>query len=410
MAIKWISSTAKGVRYREHETRKHNKRPDRYYTLQYKRNGKVYNERIGWASEGVTQVRCEADFARLRENWRTGSGGQTLKEIRVQNIEKVEVEREIIQQEKSLTMRGVFEGGYLSLQITNNKKQDSIRQEQTMLNMYVDSFFQDTPLKKIDARKMDSFKEYINKIISKRTKKPLSDATKRYIIALVSQIFNYAISRIDSTLQNPVRLISKPRSDNARERFLTVEEASKLLEGLSEKSKNTHDIALLSLFAGLRSAEILALTWGSVNFSDEKLFIKDAKNKESRHAFMTIEIKTMLQNRYSEQAHNERIFNNSEVSRTFERVVQDLGLNKGRGDRRERVVFHSLRHTFASWHAQRGTPLYTISKLLGHKSIKMTERYAHLCPTAERQATMTLQGVLEPKRANVIDFTQARGA
>lgn len=52
MAIKWIAA-AKGIRYREHETRKHGKRPDRYWCIQYKLNGKTINEAVGWWSEGA---------------------------------------------------------------------------------------------------------------------------------------------------------------------------------------------------------------------------------------------------------------------------------------------------------------------------------------------------------------------
>ncbi len=102
---------------------------------------------------------------------------------------------------------------------------------------------------------------------------------------------------------------------------------------------------------------------------------------------------------------NERLFTHKEISRTFDRAIVALGFNDGIDDPRQKVCFHSLRHTFASWHAKAGTPLFTISKLLGHKDIKMTMRYAHLCPTAERQAVKALQGALLPQEpATVLEF------
>ena len=58
------------------------------------------------------------------------------------------------------------------------------------------------------------------------------------------------------------------------------------------------------------------------------------------------------------------------------------------------VVFHTLRHTFASWLVQKGQPIYTVSKLLGHRGIKHTERYAHLAPTTQRAAVQGLEGAL----------------
>ena len=68
------------------------------------------------------------------------------------------------------------------------------------------------------------------------------------------------------------------------------------------------------------------------------------------------------------------------VSDTYEKVVDYLGFNKGIKDAKNRVVFHTLRHTFASWLVQEGVSLYVVQRLMGHKSIRMTERYSHLAP------------------------------
>jgi integrase len=59
------------------------------------------------------------------------------------------------------------------------------------------------------------------------------------------------------------------------------------------------------------------------------------------------------------------------------------------------VVFHSLRHTFASWLAQAGEPLFTISQLLDHSNLTMTASYSHLAPDHLRQAAQRLSGRLE---------------
>ena len=78
------------------------------------------------------------------------------------------------------------------------------------------------------------------------------------------------------------------------------------------------------------------------------------------------------------------------ISHVFWRVVKDLGLNKDISDSSQKVVFHTLRHTFASWLAQQGTPLLTIKELMGHKSIEMTMRYAHLIPDQKIDAVKQL--------------------
>ena len=81
--------------------------------------------------------------------------------------------------------------------------------------------------------------------------------------------------------------------------------------------------------------------------------------------------------------------------------MDDLGWNRGLNDRRLKVVFYSLRHTFASWLVMVGTPLFTVSKLLGHSDITMTMRYSHLAPDHLRQAARCLEGKLPPATAPV---------
>jgi integrase len=86
------------------------------------------------------------------------------------------------------------------------------------------------------------------------------------------------------------------------------------------------------------------------------------------------------------------------ISDTFERVVDKVGLNNGVKSRAQKVVFHTLRHTFASWLAIQGTPSLTIMELMGHKDIKMTMRYAHLIPDQKRTAVHSLDSSFRGSR------------
>jgi len=81
------------------------------------------------------------------------------------------------------------------------------------------------------------------------------------------------------------------------------------------------------------------------------------------------------------------------VPKIFKDCVDDLKLNENIPDKKDMVVFHTLRHTFASWLAIEGVPLYTIQILMGHKTIEMTQRYAHLCPDHKRKAINILADV-----------------
>jgi site-specific recombinase XerD len=76
----------------------------------------------------------------------------------------------------------------------------------------------------------------------------------------------------------------------------------------------------------------------------------------------------------------------------------ELGFNAGVTDRRQRVVFHTLRHTFASWLVQNGTDLYTVSKLLGHSDISMTQRYSHLSDDTLQRAVKNLEKAISAQQ------------
>jgi len=74
------------------------------------------------------------------------------------------------------------------------------------------------------------------------------------------------------------------------------------------------------------------------------------------------------------------------ISPTFQRAVNTLKLNQGIKDRRYKVCFHTLRHTFASWLIEDGVDPYVVKELLGHSDFKMTERYTHLGQNILRRA------------------------
>ena len=78
---------------------------------------------------------------------------------------------------------------------------------------------------------------------------------------------------------------------------------------------------------------------------------------------------------------------------SFARAVADSKLNPPNVDRRHKVVFHTLRHTYCSWLAMEGVPLYVIGEMLGHKSPDMTKRYSHLCPDKRSQTVNLVQGI-----------------
>jgi integrase len=240
-----------------------------------------------------------------------------------------------------------------------------------------------------------------------RIKKDMADSGKaprsvQYALAVVRQVFNHAIKNEMFTGGNPATKVSKPKVDNKRTRFFTRDEADMLLNSLKAKIQQVHDIALLSLHCGPRASEIFNLTWGFVNLDRESIDIMDSKGK-NRTVYMTEEIKNML-NRNIPGNPSDLVFKDrngnkiKRISNSFYRTVKELGFNDGVEDRRLRACFHTLRHTFASWHVQNGTDLYTVQKLLGHSTIAMTERYSHLAKDNFKSAVKNFEDSLKKKK------------
>jgi len=183
-----------------------------------------------------------------------------------------------------------------------------------------------------------------------------------------------------------------PKVDNGRMRYLTPEEAGLLLAEINKRSLTWWRISSISLHSGLRLGEILALTKGDLDMANGIIHVRDGKTG-ARMAHMNDflknifeEIKPGNQTALLFPSKSGTVIETQDASKTFSRVVKDLGFNPAGTDERQKVVFHTLRHTFASWLAIDGVPLYTISKLMGHASLEMTQRYAHLCPDVKQEA------------------------
>lgn len=86
----------------------------------------------------------------------------------------------------------------------------------------------------------------------------------------------------------------------------------------------------------------------------------------------------------------------AQMSKTFERAVEELGFNKEVLDKRKKVTFHTLRHTFASRLVQRGIDLYVVKDLMGHSTLALTERYSHVNDENRRAAVEKLKDTEKP--------------
>jgi integrase len=397
---KWKKTKHKGLESRDHATRKHGVKKDKFYRYRIQIDGERIRESFGWLSEGWTIEKCLVEIARLKQNRITGDGPATLKEQR-----QIAEQKKAEQKRAETTFSEVWDR--YKPQAIADRGEKAIKNESGLYKNWIEPELAGIPMKSISPF-------HIEKIKSKMAKAGRAPRSIEYVLAIIRQAFNYARKNDLFAGDNPVSKVKIPRTDNRRVRFLTHDEADTLLTSLMKKSKQVHDMALMSLHTGGRAGEIFSLTWGCVDLEAGTMLLKDTKNTASRTAFMTQAVKDMLASIKPDQAgRDDLVFPGRggvrmvQISKTFKRSVDDL-FNDGVDDPRERVFFHSLRHTYASWLVMEGVDLYRVKELLGHKDLAMTARYAHLAPDTLRGAVNILEEALKPKeqKGNVISLQQ----
>lgn len=409
MALKWIKSNVKGLRYREHESKiigvGRTKRPLRYFMMTYKWEGKSISESLGWEGEYVkNEDHARRIVQQLADNRKDRTPPFTLKGLREENQAKLVVQEEETRQEeiKSLTFAEIF-SEYLIYSKVKKKNPRSWKREEQLFRLHLSPVIGNHPLPKIAEV------PHLRNIQKNMEKAGSSPRTIRYALHVVRIVFHFAIdegyfSGVNPALEKSKRAVSQKRSgvtypqeDNQKERYLSREEADLLMKELAGRSGEVHNMAMLALYGGLRFGEIAKLTWGNVDIFQGTMKLRQTKNGKDRTAYMTPDIQKMFAQRGPGKPDHlvfpARGSDNKPhymISHMYYSIVKKL-FNQDVTDKKKWVNFHTLRHTFASWLVENGTDIYKVQELLGHGDLKMTERYAHNDRNQLKHAVINLQ-------------------
>lgn len=205
--------------------------------------------------------------------------------------------------------------------------------------------------------------------------KVLSPATQNRYRSSILRILSLAHK---SGWIDKIPYIPRKQEPKVRISWITKEQANIFIQSLKlDWMKNVCSFALLT---GARMSEILTLTWDKIEFEKQIAIVTNdkAKSGKARSLPLNKDAIVLLQTLYSKNRHSLYVFIRPSTGncindidrRDFKQASNKIGVPT--------LHFHDLRHTWASWHVQAGTPLFTLKEMGGWETLEMVRKYAHL--------------------------------
>jgi len=216
----------------------------------------------------------------------------------------------------------------------------------------------------------------------------LSNTTINHITTLISTMINHNIKNDLIKGFNPLIGFKKLKANSERAKFLNKEDVKQLLDHTKD-NEVLHLFTLLSLSTGARLKGVLSIQKKDIDLESNTIKLHDFKSGGTYQGFLKDDIKELLEKTIKPLRNNDYVISydkgkqleEKRIQRPLKKILDNLfNQDTDPKDTLNRVVVHTLRHTFASLLAINGTPIFTIQNLMNHKDIKMTLRYAKLAP------------------------------
>ena len=240
----------------------------------------------------------------------------------------------------------------------------------------------------------------------KRRKNGTAPATIERELCLMKRAYNLAVKEWGWVTENPVAKVSREKFNNQIDRWLSSEEEERLLNACPEWLRS---IMTFALNTGMRQGEIRNLKWKDVDLFRRTAAVMQSKNGEKRTIPLNKNVMEVLKRKSKvrflkcEYVFSSKVGTKLEkrnLARAFYIAMEKANVSNFR--------FHDLRHTFATRLTQAGIDLYKVAKLLGHKDIRVTQRYAHHFPESLRDGVEILDRISERKAQNSTILAQSR--
>lgn len=342
-------------------------RPEKIYYIRYRRNGKSVDEKAGRQfQDDMTPARA----AGLRTNRLEGN-----EQSNIQRRERERLERDA--EQNRWTINRLWEE--YQRQRSENK---GLHVDANRFHNHIEAVFGEKTPDEIITLDVDRLRLKLMKIY-----KPQS---VKHVLALLRRLINFGVQK--GLVHHPDRSrlhIEMPKVNNQRTEDLDPDELLSFLDAI-EKDQNqiVANLLKLALFTGMRKSELLRLQWNDIDFHRGFIHIRASKGGVPQRIPMNQGAREILRDVPRTKSiyvfpgkHGGQLIN---IMRVANRIKKRAGLPENFRP------LHGLRHAYASMLASSGkVDMYTLQKLLTHKSPQMTQRYAHLRDDALKRAADT---------------------
>jgi integrase len=337
-------------------------KPERIYYIRYRRGGKRIEEKAGRQfQDDMTPARA----SRIRSE---KIDGKQLSNKEKRQAERVHKEAEV----KKWTIDRLWKE-YKNQRIDSK----SLRVDDNRYQNYIKTKFGDKEPKELIQLEIDRVR--IN-LLKKR-----EPQTVKHILTLLKRIVNFGVKKGLSEGLN--FSIEMPKVHNLRTEDLTPDQLSKLLKAIDqEENIQVANFMKIALFTGMRRGELFKLKWKHIDLERGFIQIIDPKGGPDQKIPLNDAVKELIQSH--PRSKSQFVFpgrggrQRTDINHQVNKIKKEAGLPK------DFRPLHGLRHVYASMLASSGkVDMYTLQKLLTHKSPLMTQRYAHLRDDALRRAS-----------------------
>jgi integrase len=294
-----------------------------------------------------------------------------------------------------VTLRQFYNETYLPwAKATKRSWKDDTSRIKPILELYGDKRLKDISAfdgESLKVKRRNAPITYKNKKGEVTGTKPRAIASVNRELMLLSAVLTLAVAKKEIAA-NPLRGVKPLEGEVGRERYLLPDEEERLMPHLTGKRAHLHAMVVLAINSGLREEELFSLEVQDVDFHRDAIHVRKSKNGEDRFVPMNDTSRRVLRELVDQATRDASllIFTNPNTGKKYT-SVKNAWATACRLAEITNLHWHDLRHTFGTRAVDGGANLRDVQKVMGHKSIKTTEGYAHATEDGKRRAVAAVE-------------------